>query len=555
MGRPNDIKRPGSRVLIIGLDGGMWSVLDRFMELGRMPCLAELCKTGHRSELLSTNPPITPVAWSSFATGMNPGKHGIFGFLSPQSDPKGYFPPPVRRESVCAPSLWRRVSDAGLRTVVLSVPLTYPPEPVNGYVVSGMFTPESAGDSTYPKSLAGELEARGMMPKFRLDFTLRAGKGRRAELLAKVLDEDAHEYFADLGDMTERLRRAALHLAEEPWDLLVAVFMGTDRLQHVLWDEVMKCDSDSVLGQRIGDFYGHVDDAVADLVAAAGDDSVTMIMSDHGFGPCAGSCSMTSWLIDQGYAFHQPKRLYGVARAALDATGMKGLATRLMSKKRGVAKAMRRSFIPLDWSRTRAFFQSGTYGIRVNLRGRENEGIVEPGEDYESLRSELRERVLGMRDPATGNRVVTEALLAEEVYSGEQAEWAPDIILRPNPEFGYHLVPGDPMDRELVHMDPKTRGSHRPEGVLVVAGRGVRGGIEASRRGIEDIAPTALWLLGQPVPEEMDGAVMSELFVSAPQPGQVPGGAAPSQEHGTGEYSDEEQAEIVERLRNLGYVD
>ncbi|MCK4512362.1 alkaline phosphatase family protein, partial [bacterium] len=444
MGRSNDIERPGSKVLIIGLDGGTWSVLDRFMELGCMPCLAELCKIVHRSELLSTNPPITPVAWSSFATGMNPGKHGIFGFLSPQSEPGGYSPPPVRRESIRVPSLWRRVSDAGLRTTVLSVPLTYPPEPVNGYMVSGMFTPESAEDSTYPRSLASELGSRESMPRFQLDLTLKASRGRRAETLAQALHSDAHDYFTDLDDLTERLRRAALHLAKQPWDLLVAVFVGTDRLQHVLWDEVMECDPDSTLGRRIGDFYRRVDDAVADLVAAAGDDSVTMIMSDHGFGPCAGNWSMTSWLIDQGYAFHQPKKLYGTARAVLDMTGMKSTAARLLSKRRGVAKVVRRSFVPLDWSRTQAFFQAGTYGIRVNLRGRESEGIVEAGDDYESLRTELCERVLEMRDPATGGRVVTEALLAEEVYSGEQAEWAPDIILRPNPEFGYHLVPGDP---------------------------------------------------------------------------------------------------------------
>lgn len=556
MRRPSEVNGPGSRVLIIGLDGGTWSVLDRFMGLGKMPFLAEFSRRGHRADLLSTDPAITPVAWSSFATGMNPGKHGVFGFLSPQSEPGSYFPPPVRRDGVRAPSLWRRVSEAGLRAVVLSVPLTYPPEAVNGFVVSGMFTPEEAADSTHPRSLASELAAIDAMPKFRLDFSLKAGKGRREEELARALEADACNYFADLDDMTGRLGKAALHLGRQPWDLMVVVFMGTDRLQHVLWNEVVGCSPDSALGKRICDFYGRVDEAIAELVTAAGDDTVTIVMSDHGFGPCHGSFGMTRWLIDQGYASHRPRRLYGTARAALDATGMKGLAARMMSKRRGVARAVRRSFIPLDWSRTRAFFQSGTYGIRLNVRGRENEGIVAPDREYESLRQELIERVQEIRDPSTGARVIAAARPSEEVYAGPEVRWAPDIILHPDPRLGHHLVPGNPIDTELIRPDPKTRGSHRREGVLAVGGRGVRRDADRRPRSIEDVAPTALWLLGLPVPSDLDGEGLRDLFEGTPRPRGIPGGATPRpRADGAGEYTEEEQAEIVERLRNLGYVD
>ena len=561
--------QPGRRVLIIGLDGGTWSVLDRFMELGRMPRLAELCASGYRSELISTVPPITPVAWTGFATGMNPGKHGVFGFLSPQSDPGSYFPPPVRRESIRAPTLWRRLSDAGLRSIVLSVPLTYPPETIDGFVVGGMFTPESAGDSTHPPSLAGELEALGIMPRFRLSSKLNAGRVRRRPrrrarsggeptgdaYVCGDVDENTQDYFAGLDDMTERLRRTALHLSQRPWDLMVAVFMSTDRLQHVMWNEVVGCDPDSPLGRRIGEFYGRVDGAIGDLVNAAGDDAVTMLMSDHGFGPCAGSCSMSRWLVDQGFAFHRPKRFYAAARRAVEAAGMKQAAARLIGRRRGVAKAVRRSFIPLDWSRTRAFFQSGTYGIRVNLKGRESAGIVQPGSEYEELRSELMERVLEMRDPATNARIVTEAWRAEDVYEGDETRWAPDVLMRPNPEFGYHLVPGSPNDPLLVRADPRTRGSHRQEGILVLAGRGVRSGTGASGHAIEDIAPTALTLLGLSVPDSVDGQALTELFTFTPQPHKTRrGGGGPGGDE-SGGYSEEERAEVMRRLSDLGYVD
>ena len=549
----NDAQR---KILIIGLDGGTWSVLDRFIAVGAMPRLKGLLRTGHRTTLLSTVPPITPVAWSSFATGMGPGRHGVFGFLAPQRDPGSYSPPPVRRDAVRAPSLWRLLSDAGLSTTVLSVPLTYPPEPVNGSMVTGMFTPESATDSTHPPSLRDELSSRGLMPKFQLDFTRRRVAGRAEERLERALASDASSYFADLEDMTERLAGASLHLMEKPWDLFVTVFVGTDRLQHVLWDDAVSSDSSTTLGRRIADFYSSIDAAVGRLVDAAGPGAVVVLMSDHGFGRCAGHYSMGRWLIDEGYARHLPRRTYGALRAVLDATRLKTLAARTMVRGR-VERAVRASFIPLDWSRTRAYFQPGTYGIRVNLKGREREGIVEPGEEYETLRKEIRERVLEIEEPAGGGLIVSRAWFSDEIYDWPHTAWAPDIVLEPNPELGYHLVSGDLTSERRVTIAPKTRGSHRREGILLVAGPGVRASNSTSPAGIADIAPTVLWLLGQPVPKDMDGRVLSDAFDGAPAARSAGSGDPTAPESGDppreGSFEDDE--EIKERLRGLGYVD
>ena len=544
------------KVLVIGLDGGTWSVLDRFTGLGAMPRLEGLLNKGYRTTLLSTVPPITPVAWSSFATGMGPGRHGVFGFLAPQREPGSYSPPPVRRDAVQAPSLWRRLSDAGLSTTVLSVPLTYPAEPVNGYMVTGMFTPESATDSTRPPSLRDELSSLGFMPKFQLDFTRRRVAGRAEERLERALASDASSYFADLEDMTERLARASLHLMQQPWDLFVTVFVGTDRLQHVLWDDVVSSDSSATLGRRIADFYSSIDAAVGRLVDAAGPGAVVILMSDHGFGRCAGHYSMGRWLIDEGYARHLPRRTYGALRTALDATGLKTLAARAIGKGR-VERAVRASFIPLDWSRTVAYFQPGTYGIRINLKGREREGIVEPGEAYETLRKEIRERVLKIEDPAGGGLIVSRAWFSDEIYDGPHTAWAPDILLEPNPEFGYHLVLGDLTSERRVTVDPRTRGSHRREGIFLVAGPGVRASDSTSPAGIADIAPTVLWLLGEAVPKDMDGRVLSDAFDGAPAPRSAGSGdlTAPEGDGPPPDGSFEDDEEIRERLRGLGYVD
>lgn len=544
------------KVLIIGLDGGTWSVLDRFVKLGAMPRLETLLHTGRRGTLLSTIPPVTPVAWSSFATGMNPGRHGVFGFLAPQREPGSYSPPPVRRDAVRAPSLWRRLSDAGLSTTVLSVPLTYPPEPVNGFMVTGMFTPESAADSTHPPSLRDELSSMGVMPKFQLDFSRRREAGRAEERLRQALAADASSYFADLEDMTKRLAGASLHLMKKPWDLFVAVFVGTDRLQHVLWDDVAAPDDTGILGRRIVDFYSLVDEAIGKLVDAAGPGAAVILMSDHGFGRCAGHYCMGRWLIDEGFASPRPRRTYGAFRTVLDKLGLKTVAARTMGKGL-VERAVRASFIPLDWSRSVAYFQPGTYGVRINLRGREREGIVEPGDEYEALRLEVRDRALRIEDPAGRGRVVSQAWLREEVYDGPHTEWAPDVLLEPNPELGYHLVLGDPASECHVTAAPKTKGSHRREGIFLAAGPGVRPGDLASPAGIADVAPTVLWLLGQTIPEDMDGRALREVFDITPSP-RTACPADPTAIQSGGHRPDdslEDDEEIRERLRGLGYVD
>jgi predicted AlkP superfamily phosphohydrolase/phosphomutase len=400
-----------------------------------------------------------------------------------------------------------------------------------------------------------------MMPQFRLSARLGAATSEEAAESAEAMDESAVAFFDALDDMTERLRRAALRLESEPWDLFVAVFMATDRVQHVLWDEVVGSDPDSPLGRRLGEVYRNVDRAVGELVDAAGPDAVTIVMSDHGFGRCAGNFSMSRWLVDEGFATYQPRRAYGTARRLAGAAGLRRLARRAMGRS-SLGKTVRRSSLPLRWSETRAYLQPGTYGgIRVNLKGRESEGMVEPGREYDELRAELRERLLAIRDPETGGSVVSAVRFAEEVHEGPEVRWAPDVLVEPNPELGYHIAPGDLAKSELVWRDPKTRGGHRPEGIFLLSGRGVRPRNEFPPIEITDIAPTALWLLGLPVPDDMDGGELVELFDGAPVMREVvrgrDGEGSREGASGTGSegQSESDREEILSRLKDLGYVD
>ena len=548
----------GRRVVILGLDGGTWDVLDRFIEAGLMPNLARLVERGHDAVLTSTDPPITPVAWSSFATGMDPGRHGVFGFLSPRDDPGSYSPPPARSTTVRQPTLWRRASDAGLRTVVLSVPLTYPAEPVNGYMVTGMFTPGRGPGCTHPEGLSERLQAAGALPKFQLDFTRRRERGRGDAELRRALAGDAEEYFRDLDETQDLLLGAARYLTREPWDLLVAVMIGTDRLQHVMWDRVAAYESDpeSAVSRRIASFYRRTDAAIGEFAGMAGEDGNLVIMSDHGFGPCAGRFAVGRWLVEQGYSVYRPRRAYGVARRIVRRLGLRRVVRRTLGS-RASSSAVRSQFVPLDWERTRAYFMSGTYGVRANLCGRESHGIVEPGGEFDALIDELRERLLDAVDPTCGERVFADARRSSDVYRGAESSWAPDLVLEPNPKMGYALIAGDLGRPGLVLPSAKSRGSHRPEGMLLISGRSVRPSERRSTASIVDVAPTVMRLLGVPASSGMDGRVLSEAFDRMPEEVvRLEVGRKARGESGEARgYEESEEEAVREHLRNLGYID
>lgn len=544
------------KVVILGLDGGTWGVLDRFVARGLMPNLGRLVEDGYRADLLSTVPPITPVAWSSMVTGTNPGKHGVFGFLSGRDEPGGYSPPPVSSATLAAPALWRMASDAGLRSIVLSVPLTYPAEPVNGYMVTGMFTPGNLPGATHPPDLMGRLVEHGSMPKFQLDFTRRRERGRGDEVLRRALSDGAAEYFRDLDEVQERLLDATRLLSREPWDFLMAVLIGTDRLQHVFWDAIDAYEErpDSPVSRHIAEFYRRTDDAIGEFARLAGDRGHVMLVSDHGFGACAGRFAVGRWLVDEGYSVYRPRRLYATARSVADRLGVKKLVHRVLGGRK-VSRIIRNESVPLDWERSRAYFAAGTYGVRVNLKGRESKGIVEPGEEYESLRSEIRERALRVKDAVSGKQIFSHAWYREELYEGPEVSWAPDIVLGPDPGLGCALIAGDPGRPGLVLPSPKSRGSHRPEGIFLLSGPGVRGPKRHAVADIVDVAPTALRLLGVAVPAWIDGHLPKDAFEGLPDERtsvRHDGEADNRRDHA---YTDDEESEIRERLRNLGYID
>jgi predicted AlkP superfamily phosphohydrolase/phosphomutase len=202
------------RIMIIGLDGVPLGLVRRWAADGHLPTLRRLMEAGSTGHLQSTIPPTSAPSWSSFVTGMNPGKTGIYDFLYRQEGTYRF--PPVNASLRDGTTIWRYLSDAGYRVGVLNVPMSYPVEPVNGYMVSGWMTPYAAADYVYPPQLAAELEQE--IGDYRIYPTQTFAENRKESFLQATYD------------LLEMRTRTALHLLKtREWDVFMTVFFDTDR--------------------------------------------------------------------------------------------------------------------------------------------------------------------------------------------------------------------------------------------------------------------------------------------------------------------------------------
>ena len=286
------------RVLAIGLDGATLDVLIPLMESGHLPNLSELCSRGSWGRLRSTVPPLTAPAWSSFATGVNPGKHGVFQFFQPrgQKGPTVNFEALVNGTAIRAPTLWQILSAAELRVGLVNVPMTYPPPVVAGFVVAGMPAPLRPEIFTYPAELQDRLQG------YRIDLPYFMG-GR--EFQADYVPA-AREFLADLERlMGERGRHTLRLIRTGPWDFFMVVFTETDRLGHYLWSAHPSAQGDRggpALAGEVADWYRRLDEVLGEVVAAAGPETAILVMSDHGMGPAAERrVYFNDWLCQSGY--------------------------------------------------------------------------------------------------------------------------------------------------------------------------------------------------------------------------------------------------------------
>lgn len=548
------------KVLVIGLDGATFDLLAPWIEMGRLPTLARLIEEGVSGALESTSPPISSAAWVSFATGKNPGKHGVVDFVHPEEN--GYRVTIVSSKKRGSKAIWNLVSEAGGQVGVVGVPVTYPPEEVNGFMISDFLTPSSKSDYTYPPSLRQELDEK--LGGFQL---LPSEKYRSTSSTDRFIED----MIVDIEKRTE----AVVYLMGKPWDLFACVFWSPDMMQHEVWRLLDKShpQHDPADAQAYGDkiiaFYERLDDCVRRILDEVGEEVTVVVMSDHGFGPTHNFFLVNTWLQKMGllrlkrgplalakYLMFKvgftPLNAFRIAKAL-----RLGFLRRWFRFQRGgrLMKRLFLSFSDVDWSQTKAF-AVGSFGqIYINLAGRRPQGIVQP-EEYEEVREEIIEKALEICDPYSGEPVVERAYRREELYFGDYLERMPDIILVPRRYEYMAFGHADFGSHRLVEPIFGLSGHHRPQGIIILWGEKVKRGetIEGAR--IIDLAPTILYLMGLPIPVDMDGRALTEAlkpeFVSQNPP--LFSDLGSDRESGRDVYSPQEEEEVRERLKGFGYV-
>jgi predicted AlkP superfamily phosphohydrolase/phosphomutase len=535
-----------SRTLVVGFDGALLSLTERWMADGRMPTLESLFGDGAYGAMRSVYPYNSAVAWTSLVTGVNPGRHGIFDFLLPGRD--SYALRVATREDRLVPALWNHVAAAGGRAGVVNIPMTFPAERIDGVVVSGMDAPRLEDRAVQPPAELERVRRSGYRIASAAGDAAKKGDWERAE------QELVQTLVARSGYVQELARPRDL-------DLLVVNFEATDGAHHYFWQhhDPSHPRHDPVLADRWGDAIGRVyaatDRELGRLVDAYAPDTV-FVVSDHGGGPANDwVLFVNDWLASEGLLQLVPgrsstvaRRLYGRARERLPQPLRRGLRPwfgRTVDRAKGSAL-----YGDVDWSRSTAYAQMQA-GIRLNLAGREPAGIVAEA-DRQDVLAGVRERAEALVLP-TGERVFLAAIDAGQVYRGDAAggwdlllERRPDIHIRSRNTTSHpgHLLQLSDLDTYLPS------GLHTPLGMVAAAGAGIATAGRVAESDIHQVAPSVLAVMGISAPD-LDGEPMGFVTRKLGSSGtSLPGGSG-----GGTEFTPEEEQAVLERLKALGYVD
>ena len=436
------------RVCCIGLDGTPYSLLQQMLADGFMPNLAALVGEGSLRRMTSIYPWVSSVAWTTLQTGVNPAKHGIYGFVDRDPVTLKTFIPLANR--IRHPAIWDVLGEAGRHVIILNVPVTYPVTPVNGILVSGFLAPKLNERAVYPAALLPTLEALG----YRVDTD------------PQIARQDRDRALEDIHDALEKRTRAFLHLMDhQPWDFFLGVIMETDRLHHFFFEPMEQ--GDPTYAPAFFEVYRRIDEFLGQVRDRLGKQDVLMLMSDHGFCTIRQEVFYNRWLADAGYLKYTEEPAKGLEQLHPDSIAYS-----------------------LDPGR-----------IFINLKGRERDGRVEPGREYERVRDELIAAAESLTVPDSGKMVhpVLKAYRREELYQGPYLEQAADIILAP--ADGYDPK-GAFYKEAIVHKDPMMVGMHTYDDAFLYVGGA---DLEDRPVSILDIAPTVLSLMKQPIPEDYDG--------------------------------------------------
>jgi predicted AlkP superfamily phosphohydrolase/phosphomutase len=475
-------------MVVVGWDGATFDLIGPWIAEGKLPTFARLLADGAHGDLRSTLPTSTPSASISATTGTNPGAHNVYGCSRIASEGRGGVP--VSCADVRGRRVWDIATDYGKRVAVLGLPLTQPATPLHG----GFMVPE-----------------------------------RKIDDLRAFRDDAFARQRTALAETLELLER-------RPWDLLWASFDGLDSVQRSFWHFMDPSHPahprSSDLRDTVLEIYQLLDEGLAEMTKRLDDRTGLLVVSGHGACGLESYVLLPRWLEAAGYLVMKDDGpsstpsvggsigagAYALVRA-LRQSGLGWLPNLLAQRPSPKEPAAKASFVAVagevDWSATRVYCPlPAEGGLRVNLRGREANGIVAPG-DLARVCDEVGAALLALVDPATGRKVVRAVHRRDELYRGPHVENAPDLLVEPYDAYG--LIDGT----AAASIVPSGRcageptGNRRRTGMFVLTGQGVRRGVRTSDGDVCDVAPTVLHLLGLPVQADMDGTVATAALTPA----------------------------------------
>jgi len=498
------------KLLIIGIDGATWDILEPWIKQGALPTLEKLCKNGVTGKLECTIPPLTPPGWASAFTGTNPGKHNIFDFFVHD----GYEKKLVTSRDRKARAIWQILSDK--KHIVINVPQTYPPEEINGIMISGMGTPDLKSNFTYPLELKDQITSMGYM----LDYE---------DLLDYNNDKDI--YVNSIKEMIIKRTNVATHLMKNhEWDVFTLVYVATDRIQHFFWkymdpkNPAYNHPESKKYRNAIFDTYKQLDKSIEHLLNGVDENVTTVVFSDHGFGPIYYDVYLNNYFKDLGLLDikHDNKNSL-LQKIGFTQDNIVNIGSYLGKLGFGnlvrfvYAKTRKQLYINMgmryvDWSKTTAWFSSiSGQSIRLNLKGREPDGIIDQ-KDYDKTIELIIKKLHELEDPATKEKIVDEVYRRGDVYSGPYAKHAEDLIVKMKSGYVLQENFGEKLVMPSKQGPADRSGDHRINGIFMIKGDSIKVNSNIKNARIIDLAPTILHMFGAPIPRDMDGRVLTEIF-------------------------------------------
>jgi len=550
------------KILIIGLDAATLELIIPWVNQGYLPILKNLINTGSYAKMKSVLPVLSSAAWTTFMTGANPGKHGVFDFVYRKEN--SYILKPVTRLQNKLPTIWRILSEHGKKVLAINVPLTYPPEQVNGIMISGFYTPDHK-IFTHPAELSKKLIDMGYQINMHHKFPI----------------DDPDKYIAETYDRLYKNSSIALSLYQnEDWDFTTIVYRETDDLAHAFWHYMDAShpyyDPNPKYRNTILNIYRALDNIIGKFIDASSDNTNIFIMSDHGCGPLYKDVYLNEWLQENGYLYKKKPQIYrslliklGITREnvinIMSKYKLGRLVTLITDLFKDSLKVIPKTGLPdfhvgIDWKKTLAYSYGWNGQIFINLKGREPEGIVNQGNEYFHLRDEICQKIKTFIDPEDGLPVVDRVDFKEDIFHGEAVINAPDIFLTMR-DFSFITRLGFELTNKTDQLFSKSMtnlsGGHRFMGSLISSGPSIVNSKNIKEDvWLGDIAPTILHLFNLPIPEWMDGKVLTEWLIPkySNHPIRIKSMESSVNDVSPLGLSNEEEEQILDRLHNLGYL-